>query len=315
MKLREAVCHQMRKIVISHSRMATFYGCQSAYKFAHYFPQPDIRDISSDGMTSFPMDVGSAMHLAMQDFMKNGDYDRAVFTLWRNYPFALYERGLNDGGRTIFAALSAFNNWVDARPRDFYSLVHVDGKPSDELVMEIALGSIGDLQFVYQLHIDFVMQRETDGLIIPIDVKTYRGEDKLARYQYSLQLIPYMLGINMMLGRPAPLEFVGEYWFLDIVLTDPQFKTMEVRKTDEHFQYWLASVQQVCRAIYDNVTTGRWPRNENHCVAFGQTCRWAEHCWSRSTDAELDEWFTSLAEGYKLRNDETPAFSFAMEVL
>lgn len=305
----------MRRVVLSHSRMATYFRCPSAYKFAHFFPQPDIRDLSEDGFVSFPMDVGSAIHIAMQDYMLHGDYHQAVFRLWQNYPFALYDRGYVDGGRTIFAALSAFDHWISHKPREYYKLITVDGKPSNELVIEIDIGSIGDLQFVYQMHIDFVVERQTDGLIIPVDIKSYRGEDKLARYEFSLQLVPYMLGINAMLLRPETFDFVGEYWFTEIQLSQPVFKTLEVRKTAEHLEYWISSVQQIARGIASNVVSGRWPRNDNACISFNEQCRWAEYCWTKVPDSEHEAWFATVAEGKQLRNDEKPAFKFTMEIL
>jgi hypothetical protein len=307
-----------RRIVLSHSRMSTFYHCQNAYKFAHYYPQIDYQE-EDRGVTNFPMDVGTALHIAIQDYLEHRDYNQAIFRIWQNYPFALYERGVGDQGRTIFAAISAFEAWVDSGIPAAYELVEVNGKPSAELVGEIDLGSIEGpkeiYDFVYQCHVDAIVRRLTDGEIMPIDIKTYAGLNKLERYEYSTQLIPYTLISNMILERPRPLEFDSEYWFINVSLSDPKIDVKPIRKDQEDFKRWVTTIQQVARQIALNINHDSWPRNDGHCYQFGEFCPWAAECWSNRTNVELEEWYQALADGHPTRNSKTPDFAFRMQIL
>ena len=307
-----------RKIVLSHSRMGTFFHCQNAYRFAHIFPQVDTQQ-TGNGATSFPMDVGSAIHIAVQDYLEHRDYTKAIFELWRAFPFALYERGVPDGGRTIFAAISAFDAWIESGIPQAYELVAVDGKTSAELVAEIELGSIEGksviYDFVYQCHIDGIVRRLTDGEIITIDIKTYAGHNKLERYEYSTQLIPYTLVSNMILERATPLAFEAEYWFMEVALTNPKIETKTVAKDQTDFKYWVNTVQQVINQLFSNLEADRWPRNCSHCYQYGEYCKWSTDCWSPLTTPELEDWFTALADGQPTRNDKKPDFSFRMPIV
>lgn len=307
-----------RRIVLSYSRMSTFYHCQNAYRFAHIFPQIDYQQ-EERGVTNFPMDVGSAIHVAIQSYLEHRDYNRAIFELWSHYPFALYERGVKDAGRTIFAAISAFEAWIDSGIPYAYELVEVNGKASAELVGEIELGSIEGkteiYDFVYQCHIDAIVRRHTDGEIMPIDIKTYAGLNKIERYDYSTQLIPYTLVSNMILEKATPLQFEAEYWFLDVSLTNAEVTTKPVRKDQTDFKFWVLTTQQVMQQIAANLDVDRWPRNCNHCYQFGEYCPWVNDCWSEQSSVELEEWYTAMAEGHPTRNSKKPDFSFRMPIV
>lgn len=307
-----------RRVVLSHSRMSTFYHCQNAYRFAHIFPQIDYQQ-EAQGVTNFPMDVGTAIHIAIQSYLEHRDYNRAIFELWRAYPFALYEHGVADGGRTIYAAISAFEAWIDAGVPQAYELVAVNGKASTELVGEIELGSIEGkneiYDFVYQCHIDAIVRRHADGEIMPIDIKTYAGMNKLERYEYSTQLIPYTLVSNMILEKATPLLFEAEYWFLEVSLSNPKIDMKPIRKDQTDFKFWVTTTQQVMHQIASNLDADRWPRNDNHCYQYGQTCPWVTDCWSGQASNELEEWYTALAEGHPTRNGKQPDFSFRMPIV
>ena len=312
-----------RRIVLSHSRMQQYLSCPNKYRFSNLYGQR-----KRDGFSAFAPDVGTALHKAMQHYMTSGgDYQRSVWELGMAYPWPLYDDPYisGDGGRSMPAALAAFDHWCESAPLLNYELVSVNGRPASELTVFIALGSIGDLEFVYELHIDMVCLDKRSDRIIPIDIKTYAVRSDasptsayhpLAKYERATQLIGYMLGTRMLLEAAwSGEELDAAYWFLKVDLRAPAFEEREVLKSSEQIGLWLQNICNTCHMIAMQLANDSWLRNESSCKSYGTDCSFAELCWQQQSEVAISDWLTSVNAMTGLAEPEVPDFQFRMEIL
>ena len=315
----------MRTIYLSHSRMMQFLSCPSRFRFTNIFAR-----IRRQGFTAFAPDVGTALHRAMQLYMKDGSYDRAVWELGMHYPWPLYSEPSikTDGGRSFAAVLGAFDKWVESAPRLEYEIASVDGKAAEELLVDIELGVIDDVRFVYQMHIDLVCERRSWGDIKPIDIKTYTpsiaqadyvpGEldRRLRKYDNSKQLLGYAVATDMLVhGQWHGQPLQAEYWFIAVSLTNPQFDIKRIEFTEEDVTMWMKNIIGTCHSMVHQLKSDIWLRNEQSCHAWFEMCPHAEWCWKDLTHKELDDYFKAGIPAHMLQEPEVPDFTFNMPIL
>ena len=316
----------MKTIYLSHSRMAQFLSCPSRYRFSNLFVK-----VKREGFTAFAPDVGTALHRAMQLYMKQGNYDAAVWELGQSYPWPLYDDPeiRTDGGRNFFAALTSFDRWIESSPRLEYEIIEVDGRPAEELLVEIEIGAIGELRFVYQMHVDLVCERRSFGDIRPIDIKTYTPtvsadtafdagtlDRRLQKYDRSTQLLGYGIVTEMLLHqRWDGQDLHAEYWFLAVHNRVPRFDVKQITFTPEQVSLWMKNIVATCHSIYSQWASDNWLRNEGSCNAWFEQCPHAELCWRDTNRQELEQWYAAGIPQHMIQQPEVPHFQFQLPLL
>lgn len=316
----------MKTIYLSHSRVAQFLTCPSRYRFSNLFTR-----VRRDGFTAFAPDVGTALHRAMQHYMKHGVYDAAVWELGQQYPWPLYSDPTirTDGGRNFFATLQAFDTWIETSPRLEYEIIKVDGRDAEELLVEVEIGSLGDLRFVYQMHIDLVCERRSYGDIRPVDIKTYTPsvttadfqqsyglDNRLQKYERSTQLLGYGLVTEMLLHKQwLGSDLHAEYWFLAIHQRVARLDIKQVSFTAEQVSLWMKNIISCCHSIYSQWHSDNWMRNEGSCHAWMQACPHIELCWKDLRREELESWYSAGVPQHMVQEPEVPHFTFQLPLL
>lgn len=315
----------MQTIYLSHSRVQQFLSCPSRFRHGNMFVR-----VARDGLVGFAADVGTALHRAMQHYMKHGNYDAAVWTLGMSYPWELYNvpEIRSDGGRTMWAALSVFDKWIETAPRLDYEIAAVEGRAAEELLIDIDLGNIDGFHFIYQMHIDLVVERLRYGDIKAVDIKTYAPawvkegdeppavEKAIKKYDFSQQLLGYALAVEMLLKeRWDGGELQAEYWFLAVQLQRAAVQVKEVVFTPEQVSIWLKNLLGVCHSIAQQESADNWLRHEGSCISWGQQCQYAELCWRDLRGRDLAHWYAAGIPADRRMKPEVPDFTFHMPLL
>lgn len=307
-----------KRVVISHSRVTTFMSCAQKFRFANMFTQADSAD------DSFAAGAGTALHVGIQKYMLTHDLFEARKQMFLAYPFHLYLDGLirhEPKGRTFGACLAALDHWIESGLGDRYKLVSVNGAPGEELVVEIALGSIGLLDFVYQMHIDLVLEDVFTGKICVRDIKTHDEDTPFDKYAHSKQLLPYAFVVDALMANDDThkhgMDTISSgYWFARINGNSLMTHEELVEFGPTELADWIHNMRHVCHSIaFQQGFGGQWMKNENTCHSWRRDCPFLDICRASMSERDYAEFFHKLNRGEAQRNDEKPAATLVMNIL
>lgn len=281
-----------KHIRISHSSMGQLASCARKFELRKLYKQPPKVVTWDDSAAQ----VGVALHTAYQDWLINGDADRALWVLGLHYPHSLIPDSSHD--RSWEAAMSTLEAMIESVPMKEFELAMIKNHrgeivPAVEVPFAFEFTGFtlpGDRKLFYVGYIDAIMIHKMTGMYRTMDIKTHRRRvsNPDAKFKFDGQQIPYGIALEHVQGLEI-IEFEIFYLECFVDVLEPEISTHRYRKNQTHIQEWLANKVIQIRTLYNFLEMDLFPRTEHGCLAFNKPCAYIDICESRDKEV-VQKW-------------------------
>lgn len=292
---------------ISHSSMSAFYSCARKFEFRKFHQ-------CSRKEESLPMMGGTAMHIALQDFLVHRDADKGLFELLMAFDMRWQESGMK--ARSLEAYIGTYLEAIKFNLLDEYEIAKIkrlDGSVSPAIEVPFAIeiqnfpwGADGKTITVrYVGRIDFIVYNKFTDSYMVWDLKTTTKDvDMDAEFRFDTQCLPYGLVLEELLERDYSTGFQVAYWVTKVDALAPLNKYYSYMKDQQDIQDWLKSFMITLHDIKRYWEMGWFPRNGNACSSWNRKCTFFDLCETRNPKT-INALLDSINQGQeKYKNPE-----------
>lgn len=277
----------LRPLVLSHSLRGDLMKCPRKFALNRLI---DTTEYEQD---TYAADVGTALHIGVQNYVQFRNAKRALVTMLNAFPYdaeyAPARQGRTDRG--LESVISVFYNFIESFQWDEYDCVQLcfEGKetlvPGVEISFAIELLNTGFLIPVYYMgHIDLLLQHKVTGEISVFDLKTTRRRDKFleASWKHDQQTVPYGIVLSA-LTQKSVSEFNTHYLVGYIDVSEPKVVDFPVFHDAVSMNNWVVGLaaELIQLRYFEKVGFPRTYSGE-YCVNYGHPCSYSDLC---NTDA------------------------------
>ena len=298
-------------VELSHSGLSTFASCPKKFAFRKI-----IVNFSNDREESDATAVGTAMHEAIQEYMRSRSFSAALEALGTFHPVVLQDKA-KASSYSLEACVWTLEHLVHETDVGSYDLVSFtkDGKtiPATEVPFLVIIET-KHLVFHVRGFIDLVLRNPVTGHLMPVDIKTMldRALSTLeSKYMYDWQVTSYGIPLNALLGNAGDFDVA----IMAVALSDrePQVKMPIFTRTQADIDAYHYYLIDKCHQIERYYLADQFPRHPNACVSFGQTCFYQNACQQNSVQGMQMIVNPSKAEGYKTERPFEPVYTVVLE--
>ena len=272
------------RLMLSHSSRGTLRGCGQKFHIYKFFKHPKRQ-------AQLAPDVGTALHIAYQDWLKHDDDDQALWELMKSYPLKLCWD--SQDVRSLEAAVSTLDAMIASRMSSEYEIAQIkleSGElvPAIEVPFEIMLENFqlpNGMQVSFIGYIDAFLYSSFLDNYRAVDIKTHRDTswDLTPSYKNHEQMVPYGIVLEHILGRQIE-QFDVTYFCAFVDLMEPRIEEQTYRKTQKDIQEWLLSLIIDIRTIKQFMELGYWQRAGHGCKSFNKPCKYLNCCHLEDPD-------------------------------
>lgn len=275
---------------ISYSSGGTFDSCPRKFEFRKIYPR------RKQAQDSLPAAVGQALHHGFQTYLATQSEDKAYWALLESYPYEL-EYTASDDKRSLEAAVSTLDAMLAYGEMDEWELLKIqrpDGVivPAAEVPFELILKGIElpDGRGLSVIgYMDAGMRSLVTGQMRTMDIKTHRSTLRNAdpKYRFDNQQTPYGIVIQHVTQEPVD-DFEVLYLDCFVDLVEPRVQLYPYKRDSVDVQEWLANTVLRGQRIQRAMEMDYFPRTDNGCLSFNQSCPYLEVCQTRDREAILE---------------------------
>lgn len=276
-----ARAHEVHPYRLSEHTISLLNSCERKFQLNRM-----LKIERTDLGPSVPLVRGAAWGVAVAHYMIHGDFNAALFELWR-----AYDPEIGDEAKKIFL-WRAVNNFIcckDAmdRLREEYEVAYFNGKPAAELSFRLDL----DDKWHFVGYIDLVLRRRADSIYVVFEVKTttYNLHDLAPVYKNQGQALGYSIAIDKIVG-----ENQSRYGVLYFVCRDKQDSELRNFIPDVYvFNFnrslldrlrWFYTLELDRQRLNTMLEVGVFPMRGNSCVSFNRACEHFGTCNTTAAD-------------------------------
>ena len=236
-------------VELSHSGLSTFTSCPKKFAFRKM-----IVNFSNDREESDATAIGTAMHEAIQEYMRSRSLTNALETLGLFHPITLQDKAKAStySLEACTWTLEYLINETDVGSYDLVSFVK-DGQPIPATeVAFLVIVETKHLIFHIRGFIDLVLRNPVTGHLMPVDIKTMLAQafsTLESKYMYDWQVTSYGIPLNALLGNSG--EFDVAIMAIAMSDRDPQVRmpifTRNQGDIDAYHFYLLDKCHQIER--------------------------------------------------------------------
>lgn len=298
-------------VEISHSGLNTFASCPKKFAFRKM-----IINYNEGRESGVAADVGTALHEAIQEYMRSRSTTEAMLRLAEFHPIEL--KHSSDAPKySLEASLITLEHVINEGTLDSYDLVYFekDGKriPGTEVAFLVEI-ELEHLVFHLRGLIDLVLQSMVTGRIIAADIKTTTTQalpTMEAKYKWDWQATSYGIPLNGLLG----IEHQFNVAIAGVIQSDyePKFVMPEYKRgptdVDQYYHYLIDKCQTMQRYWLDGI----FPRHPTSCIAYGKVCHYHANCGASTLNDMQNLVNPSRKEGTVNNRDLTPVFTAQLQ--
>lgn len=265
--------HPNFKLLSNHSSVLQ-HKCPKKFELYRLKGLQGKPDEDEDGHLTFGDMVGKAV----QDYLTNGDIQRATFNLFCGWPVSIDDDRGVDAKKTFWHALYALDKFSGFRKTVLsnYNLVLVDGKPATELGFIIDLGD----GFTYRGFLDALLYDTILKKLIVLECKTTKYKNvHEANYKNS----PQGLGYSLVLDAIAKLLGIDQGASYKVLF--PVYKTFAYEwelftfpKSYTERAQWIRNILRDKQHIAEYALDGYFPMHGENCYDFFKPCTYFGVC-------------------------------------
>lgn len=293
----------VKRLRLSHSSRKTLKSCNRKFELRKLY-QHASRD------RSIPGDVGKAIHVGYQTFLKTRNEDESLYEMMLEYPIDLSADVDNE--RSLEACYATTMELMNSKIIGHYELINIkclDGveRPAIEVPFEIFLPGVyldvetKQIPISYIGFLDTIIWDVMESSVRVVDVKSHRRriKDLSALFQYDEQCLPYGLIIEWLTSQSIE-NFKVTYLAAYVDVLNPDVTPYTYPKSKRDILDWAKGLMVDIKNLQEFYRLGWFPRSgasNETCLAWNKPCPFFKDvCGSRNEKAIQ----------YHLLNNETP---------
>lgn len=281
---------------------------QLSYSFStllHKCPRKyELTMLAGGDDTNATLSFGHAVGAGVQSlFVTGGDLEAAVWETFKAWNIDLLDDSEENKKKTFWFACAAVDAFRVMQVTAFkqWKVAVFDGKPATELSFQIDLGD----GYVYNGHVDVVLQHQETGLLGCLECKTTGfKEPNEATYKNSSQGLGYSLILDAISQREGIAEESNYQVFYPVFSSTKQEWTLfPFAKSYAQRAAFLADIIADKNILETYKKLGRFPQHGESCFDFFRQCAFYDSC-NMSNKVLVSSTQNTNSHAYKRAHEE-----------
>lgn len=268
---------QSDRIALSFSRLQTLRICPRMFQ---------CRELCGQGSYTPTIHTayGHAFAAGVQELFRSGSLTKAFMAALEAWDYPYFSDPWGKAHNKSFNyAVASIQTWYETifpQLADDYQIAVLNNHAAIELFVYLEVG----IGYDYQIHIDIILERKSNGALTVFEIKTSGMPQQRANWENSIQTLGYyteVATIAAMEGRyvdPDIVYIVQQVGKLGNTAENNGFYTFIFSKGEHAATEFMMDLATQTAIIELYIENGYFPKYGHSCVQFGKPCQFFGTC-------------------------------------